>query len=384
MSPINLCFFCSLSSFDTGMPISTFKLIEHFSRQPDYTVHVILPAEGELSQRVRLCGIEPRFIPFNRLRSWQRVGEFARFLISFPRAFLRIYFFLKKNRIHLIHFSDIIDMPFYACGRFSHARTVTHLRHCIESVPARFLFCLLANCFIDKVICISQAALRFSGCGGSRAQVIYNPGPDLSLFNPERSFPVVPGLPGKGAIVLTIGKFLRVKGHEHFIAMARRVESAFPGRCSFVILGNKFPAHEGYFATVGDLIEKSALADSVYILDQVSHETVPAILSRCSVYVHLPNWQEGLGGTILEAMAMRVPVVAFNCGGVGECFTSDVSGFLVDRLDIDAAADRVVQLVDNEQFRKQMGVAARNELITKFSYSKHFSEIELLYHWLDV
>jgi glycosyltransferase involved in cell wall biosynthesis len=376
---VRLCFFCSLSSFDTGMPISTFKLIEHFSRCKEYKVHLILPAEGELSQRVRLCGIEPQIIPFNRLRSWKRFGKFARFLISFPLAFLRICFFLRKNRIHLIHFSDIIDMPFFACGRFSHAKTVTHLRHCIESVSARFLFCLLAHCFIDKVICISQAVLRFSGCGGSRAQVIYNPGPDLSLFNPDRSFPGVPGLPQKGAIVLTIGKFLRVKGHEHFIAMARRVESAYPGRCAFVILGNKFSAHEDYFAMAHDLIEKSALTESVYILDQVSHETVPAILSRSSVYVHLPNWQEGLGGAILEAMAMRVPVVAFDCGGVAECFTSELSGFLVDRLDSDAAADRVVQLLRSEQVRQQMGMAARNELITKFSYARHFSEITQVY-----
>ena len=382
MPPINLCFFCSLSSFDTGMPISTFKLIEHFSRRQDYTVNVILPSEGKLSQRVKACGIEPHIIPFNRLRSWRRFGEFARFLISFPRAYLRICFFLRKNRIDLIHFSDIIDMPFYACGRFSHARTVTHLRHCIENVPARFFFGLLANCFIDKVICISQATLRFSGCGGSRAQVIYNPGPDLSLFNPERSFPAIPGLPEKRTIVLTIGKFLRVKGHEHFIAVARCVESVCPGRCAFVILGNKFSAHEGYFAKVRDLIEKSALTDSVYILDPVSHETVPAILSRTSVYVHLPNWQEGLGGAILEAMAMQVPIVAFDCGGVGECFTSNVSGFLVDRLDTNAATDRVVQLLRSEQMRRQMGMAARNELISKFSYSKHFFEIAHVYNGL--
>ena len=379
MSPVRLCFFCSLSSFDTGMPISTFKLIEHFSRHPDYAVHVILPAEGELSRRVRKCGIEPWIIPFHRFRSWRRMGDFFRFLVSFPVSLLRICLVLRKNRIRLIHFSDIIDLPFFACGHFSRAAAVAHLRHCIESAPARFFFVVISKLFIDKTICISEAALRFSGLGRSRCHVVYNPGPDPLLFHPGQAFPPVPGLPEKGKIVLTIGKFLLVKGHEHFVALARRIEAAHPGLCRFVILGNKFPAHERYFTEVRSLIEKSGLSRSIAILDQVSHETVPAILSHCSVYVHLPNWQEGLGGAILEAMAMQVPVVAFNCGGIGECFTSGVSGFLVDRLDIDAAAGHVVKLLQNEGFRAQMGIAARKELMAKFSYQKHFSEIERIY-----
>jgi glycosyltransferase involved in cell wall biosynthesis len=377
---ISICFFCSLSSFDTGMPISTFKLIRHFNDQPKYKVRVVLPAEGELSQRVRECGIEPRVIPFYRLRSVRRTGEFVRFLFSFPGTFLRLYFFLRKNRISLIHFSDIIDMPFFACGLLARAKTVAHLRHCIESVPARFLFGLLAALFVDNVVCISQAVLRFSGLSRRRAHVIYNPGPDVSLFDPEKSFPEVSGLPERKRFVLTIGKFLRVKGHEHFVRMARRVESMRPGLCRFVILGNKLPAHERYYAKIRGLIEESGLSDSITILDPVSHETIPAVLARSSVYVHLPNWQEGLGGTVLEAMAMQVPVVAFDCGGVGECFTGNVSGFLVPRFDIEEASDRVVQLLCDERLRKQMGAAARNELVSKFSYEKHFSEIERMYH----
>ena len=382
MPPINICFFCSLSSFDTGMPISTFKLIEHFSRRREYKVHVILSEEGELSRRARTLGLTTRIISFNRLRSLRRIGEFIRFLFSFPSAFLQLYFFLRKSRIALIHFSDIIDMPFYACGHFAHARTVAHLRHCIENVFARLLFDALVTVFIDKVVCISQAALRFSGLGDARASVIYNPGPDVSLFHPNKSFPSIPGLPEGEHFVLTIGKFLRVKGHEHFIRMARRMESIRPGLCRFVILGNKLSAHERYYARILGLIDNLGLSKRVLILDPVPHETIPGILVRSCVYVHLPNWQEGLGGAVLEAMAMQVPVVAFDSGGVGECFTNNVSGFLIRRFDIGAAADRVIQLLCDEKLHRQMGSAARRELLSKFSYQKHFSEIERIYRAL--
>jgi glycosyltransferase involved in cell wall biosynthesis len=379
VSQIRLCFFCSLSTFDTGMPISTFKLIEHFSRSPDFSVHVILPAQGELARRVRLCGIEPWIIPFSRLRSWRRPKEFARFLISFPVSFLRICRVLGKNRIELVHFSDIIDLPFYACGFFSRAVVVAHLRHCIESAAARVLFRAATRLFVRRTICISEAVRRFSGLGRSRSRVVYNPGPDPALFDPARRLPAAPGLPDGGKIVLTIGKFLRVKGHEHFVDLARRVESARPGLCRFVILGSKFPAHEGYFAWVRGLIEKFGLSRSIVVIDQVSHESVPAILSRASVYAHLPNWQEGFGGAIVEAMAMQVPVVAFDCGGVAECFTSGASGFLVGRLDTETAAGHVIRLLEDDGLRRQMGLSARKEAIEKFSYQKHFSEIERIY-----
>ncbi len=361
------------------MPISTYKLVAHFAKLPEYRVHVVLPADGELTRRIRACGIEPAVIPFNRLRSLRRFGEFLRFAASYPRAFLKLCSFLGKNDIALIHFSDIIDMPFFACGRLGRAKTVAHLRHCIESRCGRFLFGLLSSLFVDAVVCISEATFRFSGLDRRRARIVYNPGPDASIFDPARPFPPVRGLPENGNIIVTIGKFLQVKGHEHFVAMARRVEAASPGTCFYVIIGNKLPAHERYYERILRLIADSGVGDRIVVLGQLPHETVPAVLARSTVYVHLPNWQEGLGGSVLEAMAMKVPVVAFDSGGVGECFTSSESGFLVPQFDVREASDRVVQLLRDESLRKKMGAAARRELLSKFSYERHCSEIRITY-----
>jgi glycosyltransferase involved in cell wall biosynthesis len=364
------------------MPISTFKLVQHFGKLADFNVHVILPAEGELSKRIRQCDVQLEIIPFYRLRSPKRLSQFIRFLFFFPISFLKILLYLRKNDISVIHFSDVIDLPFYPVGLLAKAKQIAHLRHCIENFPARVFFKLFASLFIDKVVCISLAVLHYAGLSGNKVKVVYNPGPNLLIFNPERTFSTPSGLPQKSALIITIGKFLHAKGHEHFIEMAHYVESKHPGLCRFVILGNKFPAHEQYFFHVQNLIKKYDLNGSLTILDQVAHEEIPAILSSCKIYVHLPNWHEGLGGAILEAMAMQLPVVAFDCGGINECFTSGVSGFLVDQFDVKGAADRVMQLMDNEELRSRFGKAARKELLAKFSYEKHFSEIERTYRSL--
>jgi len=76
---------------------------------------------------------------------------------------------------------------------------------------------------------------------------------------------------------------------------------------------------------------------------------------------------------------MEVPVVAFNSGGVAECFTHELSGFLVAQFDVAAAATRIIELLDNAIVRKKMGCNARKELLSKFSYQNHFSAIESTY-----
>ncbi|HEX7509750.1 MAG TPA: glycosyltransferase family 4 protein [Chitinivibrionales bacterium] len=376
---IKLCYFCSLDSFDTGMPISTYKLIEHFANHPDFQVFVVVPGQGELFRRIRQWGIEPCSIPFGRLRSPKRFRAFIGFIITYPLSFLRIASFLQKNKIALVHFSDIIDAPFYPCARLANAKVVAHLRHCIENPTARFLFSRFAALFTHKVICISKAVHRYSGIIGLRAEVIYNPGPDLTRFDPQKKYTPPPGLPHNRAIVLSIGKFLRVKGHEHFVRMAHAVERSRPGISHFAIVGSTQPDREEYYQEVKKLIASLNLESVVTILNHIPYEQIPAVLACSSVFVHAPNWLEGLGGVVLEAMAMEVPVVAFNSGGVSECFTHELSGFLVAQFDVAAAATRIIELLDNTIVRKKMGCHARKELLSKFSYKNHFSAIESTY-----
>jgi len=361
------------------MPISTFKLIEHFAQHDNYSVSVVLPGEGELAQHVRQCGIEPVFVPFSRLRSPRRFREFMRFVISFPSAFLRTVKHFKKNKIDLVHFSDIIDMPFYPCALLARIRSITHLRHCIENTPGRIVFNIVARLCLNKVVCISDAVKRYSGLPGSRTCVVYNPGPDMTLFNPDRSFELPFSLPKNSAIILAVGKFVQAKGHEHMVAMAKHIEAECPGICHYVIIGDAIPGRSDYKTVVIDMIQAFGLEHTFTIIPQIPHELMPAVLARTTVLAHLPNWQEGLGGVVLEAMAMEVPVVAFDSGGVGECFSSGSSGFLVPYGDVRAAADAVITLQQNPELQKSFGAHARKELTTRFSYQKHFSSIEELY-----
>jgi glycosyltransferase involved in cell wall biosynthesis len=374
-----ICFFSSVASFDTGMPICTHTLILHYAKDPRFEVHAVFPEGGEFVDRLAAAGIPVSIIPFARARSAGRGKAFLRFSLGLPAALWRLYRYMRGKRFALVHFSDIIDAPFYPCAALSGARTVVHVRRAVETFAGRVALRWWSALFADAVVCISQAVLRESGLPGRRAAVVYDPGPDPRLFDATRQYPrpaaMVPGRPA----VVTIAKFLRVKGHEHFIRIAAACEKAAPGRLQYVIVGGRVSGHERYFDAMRRLIKELGLEGVITEIDHLPHEEVPALLSHAAVLTHLPNYQEGLGGVILEAMAMGVPVVAFDSGGVGECFVSGEHGFLVKQYDVAGAADQVLRLASDEGLRKKFGAAARMHVAGAFSAGRHFSGIDAVY-----
>ncbi|HMD67396.1 MAG TPA: glycosyltransferase family 4 protein [Chitinivibrionales bacterium] len=382
LSRTRICFFSSVASFDTGMPICTHALIMRYLKDPGYEVHAVVPEPGEFADRLSAAGVPVSIVPFSRARSARRGAAFFRFSLGLPAALWRLYRFMKGKRFALVHFSDIIDAPFYPCAALSGARVVAHVRRAVETFAGRAAFRLWSALFADAAVCISRAVLRKSGLPAGRAAVVYDPGPDPLLFDATRSYRRLASIAAGRPAVVTIGKFLRVKGHEHFIRMAAACEKAAPGRMQYIIVGGREPGHERYFEAMEKLMKALGVDKSITVVGQVRHEEIPAILSHAAVLAHLPNYQEGLGGVLLEAMAMAVPVVAFDCGGVGECFVNGEHGFLVKQYDVAGAADRVMRLACDDGLGKRLGAAARAHVAEAFSPSRHFAAIDAVYRSL--
>ena len=62
---------------------------------------------------------------------------------------------------------------------------------------------------------------------------------------------------------------------------------------------------------------------------------------RCVLF---PSIEEGLPNVVVEAMAVGLPVVTTNCGGVGEIITNGKNGWLVDIGDVSAMSVALHQL----------------------------------------
>jgi len=81
----------------------------------------------------------------------------------------------------------------------------------------------------------------------------------------------------------------------------------------------------------------------------------------------LPSEQESFGLAALEAMAVEVPVIASDVGGVPEVVDNGETGFLSPVGDVGKMADDAVRLLTDSSFRREMGKRARASAISRYS-----------------
>ena len=81
----------------------------------------------------------------------------------------------------------------------------------------------------------------------------------------------------------------------------------------------------------------------------------------------LSSHMEGLGTSVLDAMAFGIPVVATNAGGIPEAVEDGVTGRIVPVRNASRLADALLELLEDEARRKSMGIAGRH------SFEQHFS-----------
>ncbi|MCX8035975.1 MAG: glycosyltransferase family 4 protein [Candidatus Sumerlaeia bacterium] len=94
-------------------------------------------------------------------------------------------------------------------------------------------------------------------------------------------------------------------------------------------------------------------------------DDVPALMSLCNVYV-LPSYREGMPRSILEAMAMGLPVVATRIRGCREEVVEGETGFLVPPRDVPQLADRLLRILTDREAARRMGEAGRRRAVAQF------------------
>jgi glycosyltransferase involved in cell wall biosynthesis len=205
---------------------------------------------------------------------------------------------------------------------------------------------------------------------GLLADVVPN-GIDLSWFDSQlRDLPPA-FADGATARVLLVGKLVSYKDPMTFLRAAQRV------------VAGSGPGVRFYLAGEGDLrgsltnqIRELGLSSSVVLLGL--RDNVPALMRDCDV-VCLTSLEEGFGLVLAEAGAARKPCVATATSGA-RCVVQDgLTGFTVPVGDDQALADRLLQLVGDDDLRRSMGEAARQRVETLYTLDAQMLALERAY-----
>ena len=105
---------------------------------------------------------------------------------------------------------------------------------------------------------------------------------------------------------------------------------------------------------------------------------IPAQLAEMDIYVQ-PSLFEGLPNSVLEAMAMGLPVVATHVGGTPELVQEGITGFLVPPKEPEAIAEKLMILLENQELRREMGRAGRKHIERYFTVEKMVEKTDRLF-----
>jgi glycosyltransferase involved in cell wall biosynthesis len=108
---------------------------------------------------------------------------------------------------------------------------------------------------------------------------------------------------------------------------------------------------------------------------------VRQVFSLMDLYV-LSSTREGLPNTVLEAMAMEVPIVSTDVDGVKEAVTDQREAFLVPAQDSAKLAEGIERMLGDRELRERLARQARARVESDFSFAHRTRTIENLYRKL--
>jgi glycosyltransferase involved in cell wall biosynthesis len=214
------------------------------------------------------------------------------------------------------------------------------------------------DCFICSSDAIRQMLLS-DGVPAARAVTVHE-GIDLEhvAAAPPASLHEDLWLPHHAPIVGNVAALVPHKGQRHLVEAAALVVRRVPD-ARFVIAG------EGELrASLERQIKDRGLEKHVLLAG--FRPDVLSVIKSFEIFV-MSSVTEGLGTSLLDAMACGKPIVATRAGGIPEAVTDGETGFLVPPRDHEAMAAAIVRLLQDPALRARMGAAGLARAKTDFS-----------------
>ncbi|MBI2045856.1 MAG: glycosyltransferase family 4 protein [Parcubacteria group bacterium] len=230
--------------------------------------------------------------------------------------------------------------------------------------------------YADKIVVPSEYLKKIIvygwGVAPEKVEVIYNAFelPKQNITHDEARARLLLSAPARvegrdwpGEILVSIGRLVSWKGFETLIEMFSEIVKKYP-QAKLYIIGDG-PERKNLKSQISNL----KLENSVFLIGQLSHDDTMLYLMVADVFV-LNTGYEGLSHTILEAMALGVPVVTTRVGGNSELIEDSVSGRLVTHQDKKALAEAIIEILADVTVARQRFEKSAREKAAGFSKEK--------------
>lgn len=298
------------------------------------------------------------------------------------RVVRQLYQFMQSVRIDVVHTHDLrSNLVGLICARLHNIPVVTTVHGWIANTPKRKLYRLIDKFllrFFDQVITVSKHTKQLvvqALVPKKNITVVENAlHIDQYLVNRNANFfREELGLKQDTILIGNIGRLSPEKGHIEFLRAGKEVVRQHPN-VKLVIIG------------VGDELES---LQNFVTNNQMTENVIFAGFRRdmLNVYNSLDlvvqsSYTEGMPNVVLEALLMRVPVIATDVGGTSEIIENGRTGVLVSPGQTQNLVNAILNYLQNPELFHAMAVAGGQVVREKFDHRLRVDRLAAIYRQL--
>jgi glycosyltransferase involved in cell wall biosynthesis len=290
-------------------------------------------------------------------------------------AIFKLKKLLKINEVKLIYCADNLSKLIGGiAGKLAGIKVVAH---CHDDFKEDFLgktirmFYLL---FLDRILTVSERVRKFFTVNNKISQktiTVYN-GINANVFNPQVVSSNIKNELGLGkntVIIGSIGVLEKDKGQKYLIEAIAILKSEGINNIACIICGTGLEE-----TNLKKLVYANGLSDEVLFLG--FRNDIPSVLKILDMIVITSLTIESFSMVAVEAMSMKVPVIATKVGGLPEVVDDGKTGILIPPGDVDALSKAIKYLLKNPELKLEMGKNARNRVLQKFTIEENVRRTE--------
>jgi glycosyltransferase involved in cell wall biosynthesis len=232
---------------------------------------------------------------------------------------------------------------------------------------------------VDRVVTVCaqiQDVIVASGRLPREKVVVVYAGTDVRLFDPARwdavTFRREKGIADDAFLIAQVG--VRTwKGWKELIDAVASVLPTHP-HAHLALIGCR---DESERAEVASYANEYGIGTHVTPVEY--RDDMPNVFASCDLVVDASWAGTGITGTIREAMAMRKPVIATDCGGNRELVSSADVGWLIPPKEVSPLARAIADVMDDAARRERVAANAREHVVRGFSKELRITRLEELY-----
>ena len=293
--------------------------------------------------------------------------------LSFLNLFkiFQIVSFLKTNNVEtiIINLSRDLKVAGFA-SKIAGVENIVYRRGSAIPIKNTFLNRFIFKHIVTNILANSEKTKQTINQNNpnlfpkDKIDVVYN-GMDIDTFNNQGVNKIYQSSENE-IVIGNIGRIVEQKAQDKLIELALQLKKE---NLKFkLIIGGEGPLLEELKQQAKTLKVDKNILFTGFVND------VKSFMESLDIFILTSKW-EGFGYVIVEAMACKKPVLAFDISSNPEIIDHNNTGYLVKPFDINELKEKVLLIANTKEKREQLGTQAYRRATTKFSIDKTIHDL---------